>query len=87
MKDTARFLGLYLCFSIILIAETTTNSRVFYNYTRDLDDAGSNAFNIKSHEFNIKSHEFSIKSHEFNISSHEFSIKSNEFNIKSNGFN
>ena len=47
MKDTARFLGLYLCFSIILIAETTTNSRVFYNYTRDLDDAGSNAFNIK----------------------------------------
>ena len=47
MKERVMFLGLYLCFSTFLFAETITKSTVFYNYTRGLDEGGTNAFNIK----------------------------------------
>lgn len=36
----------YFCFYIFLSAETNTSGKIFYDYTRNLDN-GSNAFNIK----------------------------------------
>ena len=46
MKKRLGFLWVYLCFGAFLFAGTQTSGKVFYNYSRNLDD-GSNSFNIK----------------------------------------
>ena len=46
MKNNLLLPTICFCFSVFLFSETSTSGKVFYDYTRNLDD-GSNAFNIK----------------------------------------
>ena len=46
MKNNLLLPTICFCFGVFLFSETSTSGKVFYDYTRNLDD-GSNAFNIK----------------------------------------
>ena len=47
MKQKTRPLSFLIFLSLMLFAETNTSGTVFYNYTRDLNEKGFNAFNMK----------------------------------------